>query len=188
MYKGVVRIGRINIFHLSKLWVAKFSIMCDVLFLGETAGGTWAWSLLGVKGLTARDSMVEVGNLNSAACSRMTEKAPPMNSNVHVINSSLRHSWKKCCSNLIRCTRDLEPRLMDWGTLTWRTNFRFLKRYLSIAVRMTSDPQDSANKPPESCTCTKLEMSLRGQVRGRDQVVDGETNLYIRFLHVCIRL
>ena len=36
MYKwdrGIVRIGSIIIFHLSKLWKAKFFILCDVIFL-----------------------------------------------------------------------------------------------------------------------------------------------------------
>ena len=44
-----MRIGSIIIFHLSKLWKAKFSIRCYIT--GEAAGEIWNWSLLGVKGL-----------------------------------------------------------------------------------------------------------------------------------------
>ena len=33
MKSEVVRIGSITSFHLSKLWKAKFSILCDVIFL-----------------------------------------------------------------------------------------------------------------------------------------------------------
>ena len=40
------------IFHLSKLWKAKFFIMCDVIFRGKAAGEIWHWSLLGGKVLT----------------------------------------------------------------------------------------------------------------------------------------
>ena len=48
----VVKIGNVIIFHLSKLWKAKFFKVCDVSFLhGEAAGESWNWSLLGVKGL-----------------------------------------------------------------------------------------------------------------------------------------
>ena len=43
-----VRIGSIIIFKQSKLWKAKFSILCYIS--GEAAGEIWHWSLLGVKG------------------------------------------------------------------------------------------------------------------------------------------
>ena len=39
----VVRIGSIIIFHLSKLWIAKFFILCDVIFLVRLAGEIWEW-------------------------------------------------------------------------------------------------------------------------------------------------
>ena len=44
----VVRIGVIIIFHLSKLWKAKFSILCDVIFLERLQGKleidqSWDW-------------------------------------------------------------------------------------------------------------------------------------------------
>ena len=38
----VVRIGSIIIFHLSKLWRAKFFILCDVIFLVKLQG-EWGW-------------------------------------------------------------------------------------------------------------------------------------------------
>ena len=41
-----MRIGVIIIFHLSKLWKGKFSILCDVIFL-EAVGEIGDWSLLG---------------------------------------------------------------------------------------------------------------------------------------------
>ena len=44
----VVRIGSVIIFHLSKLWKAKFSILCDVLFLVRLQG-KFDIALLGVK-------------------------------------------------------------------------------------------------------------------------------------------
>ena len=43
----VVRIGSVIIFHLSKVWKAKFFMLCDVS--GEAAGEIWNRSLLGVK-------------------------------------------------------------------------------------------------------------------------------------------
>ena len=45
-----MRIGSIIIFRLSELWKAKFSILCDVIFLVRLRGEIWYWSLLGVKG------------------------------------------------------------------------------------------------------------------------------------------
>ena len=50
--------GSIIIFHLSKLWKAKFSILCDVIFHGEGVGEIWCLSLLGVKGLKLSCSTV----------------------------------------------------------------------------------------------------------------------------------
>ena len=48
----VVRIGNIIIFHLSKLWKAKFFILCDVVvFLVRMQEKFWSWPLFGVKGL-----------------------------------------------------------------------------------------------------------------------------------------
>ena len=38
--------GSIIIFHLSKLWKATFSILCDVIFLGEGVGEIWCLSHL----------------------------------------------------------------------------------------------------------------------------------------------
>ena len=35
---GVVRIGSMIIFHLNKLWIAKFSLLCDVMFLARPKG------------------------------------------------------------------------------------------------------------------------------------------------------
>ena len=52
----VVRIVRIIIFHLSKLWKAEFSLLCDVMFLLRLQGEFWNWSFLGVKGLIRRGS------------------------------------------------------------------------------------------------------------------------------------
>ena len=40
-----MRIGSIIIFHPTKLWKAKFFILCDVIFPGEVAGEIWHWSL-----------------------------------------------------------------------------------------------------------------------------------------------
>ena len=55
MYKWCIQNWqRIIIFHLSKLWKAKFSILCDVIFF-ETAGEIWNCSLLGVKGLRVKE-------------------------------------------------------------------------------------------------------------------------------------
>ena len=34
----VVRIGSVIIFHVSKLWKSKFSILCDVIFLVRLQG------------------------------------------------------------------------------------------------------------------------------------------------------
>ena len=46
----VVRIGSIIILRLSKLWKAKFSILCDVIFLVRLQDWEmWNWSPLGVK-------------------------------------------------------------------------------------------------------------------------------------------
>ena len=45
----VVRIGSLIIFHLSKLWKAKFFKLCDYIS-GEAAGEIGDWSFLGVKG------------------------------------------------------------------------------------------------------------------------------------------
>ena len=44
----VVRIGSVIIFHLSKLWKAKFSLLCDVIFLERLQGNLeidhpWDW-------------------------------------------------------------------------------------------------------------------------------------------------
>ena len=46
-----MRIGGIIIFHLSKLWKAKFFILCDVIFLVRLQGGfdidhSWEWKSL----------------------------------------------------------------------------------------------------------------------------------------------
>ena len=43
------------VFPLSKLWQAKFLILCHVL--GEAAGEIGTWSLYGVKGLRASERM-----------------------------------------------------------------------------------------------------------------------------------
>ena len=53
MYKGgYVRIGSVIIFHTSKLWQAKFFILCGVIFSGQAAGEIWNRSrLLGVGGV-----------------------------------------------------------------------------------------------------------------------------------------
>ena len=45
-----MRIGSAIISYLSKLWKAKFFILCGVMFLVRLQGN-WNWSLLGVKGL-----------------------------------------------------------------------------------------------------------------------------------------
>ena len=46
----LVRIGSIIIFCLSKLWEARFFILCDLNISGEAATGEiWSWSLLAVK-------------------------------------------------------------------------------------------------------------------------------------------
>ena len=41
----VARICSIITFHLSKLWKARFSILCDVIFLVRLQGEFWHWSL-----------------------------------------------------------------------------------------------------------------------------------------------
>ena len=49
-----MRIASVIIFHLSKLWKAKFSMLCDVTFLARLQGKL-DFSLLGVKGLTKQN-------------------------------------------------------------------------------------------------------------------------------------
>ena len=48
--REAARIGSMIIFHLTKLWKPKFSILCDVLnIFGQASGKIWNWSFLGVK-------------------------------------------------------------------------------------------------------------------------------------------
>ena len=61
-------IGSVTIFHLSKLWKAKFFILCDVTSLVRAAGEIWYWSLLGVKGFIMRKFAISLALRGQRAC------------------------------------------------------------------------------------------------------------------------
>ena len=50
-----MRIGIIIVFHLRKLWEAKFFVLCYGIF-GESAGDIWSWLLLNTKNSTLPQS------------------------------------------------------------------------------------------------------------------------------------
>ena len=66
----VGRIGSIVIFHLSKRWKPKFSILCDA------AGEIWNWSLSGVKGLKGGGSCLQMQPLTRHQTRGSTPVAP----------------------------------------------------------------------------------------------------------------
>ena len=68
MHSDVVRIGSIIIFHLSKLWKAKFFILCDVIFLVRLQG-KFEIDHSGVKGLN-HIILCQFGGLRTLIASR----------------------------------------------------------------------------------------------------------------------
>ena len=68
-FSHVVPIGSTIIFHLSKLWKAKFSILCDVIFLVRLQGKfdidhSWEWKAKGM--VSARDQFLQ--NIAQSGC------------------------------------------------------------------------------------------------------------------------
>ena len=93
----VVRIGLIIIFHLSKLWKAEFSILCDVIFLVRLQEKFELDHGLGVRGFTAAHAKMSYENsplkLVSLWCDRWLtcSRTAGRNSTPHPLRSSL--SW-----------------------------------------------------------------------------------------------
>ena len=116
----VVRISSIIIFYLSKLWKAKFFILCDVIFLVKLEK-FWNWSLLGVEGF------LNIKNFQTSS-QAFSQTSAPVSRSGSEVNRALFESSPRIMGGHAMWLDHPPPSKATWIL------FRFLVALVAVAV------------------------------------------------------